>query len=243
MALKDPKLLVLGISRFLLVLILTTIAASLILNYHSEILQLIWQKPQSPWIVWLWHVVSWLLSVFLVGISGVISFLLSQVLFSVVIMDLMSKMVERRVTGKVEEPKGVPFFKWFLYLIKQEIPRTIVPVTLLLIIMIAGWATPLGPVLTIISSAVTTVFLSWDNTDIVPARRLVPFWERFRWLMKNLPFHLGFGLPFLLPVVNIIFLSYAPVGATLYHLDLSQRISRNKKDSAISSHLFDQKLE
>ncbi len=221
MALKDPKLLLLGISRFVLVLVLTIIAASLILHYHAELLELIWEKPQSPWIVWMWHVVSWLLSIFLVGISGVISFLLSQILFSVVIMDLMSRIVEKKLTGRVEEPQGMPFLKWFFYLLKQEIPRNIVPVTTLLVIMIAGWATPLGPVFTFISSMVTIVFLAWDNTDIVPARRLLPFRERFRWLMKNIPFHLGFGLPFLVPVANIIFLSYAPVGATLYHLETS----------------------
>ncbi len=223
MALRDPKLLLLGISRFVLVLILTIVAASLILHYHAQILELVWQRPESPWVTWLWYIVSWLLSVFLVGISGVLSFLLSQILFSVVIMDLMSRIVEKKLTGRVEEPSDMPFFKWFIYLIKQEIPRNIVPVTISLLIMVVGWATPLGPVFTFVSSLVTILFLAWDNTDILPARRLLPFKERFKWLMKNIPFHLGFGLPFLVPVANIVVLSYAPVGATLYHLESTQK--------------------
>jgi CysZ protein len=37
--------------------------------------------------------------------------------------------------------------------------------------------------------------------------------------MKAIPFHLGFGLPFLVPILNILFLSFAPVGATLYYLE------------------------
>jgi len=73
--------------------------------------------------------------------------------------------------------------------------------------------------LLVISPLVTVVFLAWDNTDIVPARRLISFKDRFRALMKSIPFHLGFGLIFLLPVINIVFLSFAPVGATLYSLD------------------------
>jgi CysZ protein len=34
-----------------------------------------------------------------------------------------------------------------------------------------------------------------------------------------LAFHLGFGLPFLIPVLNIVLLSFAPVGATLYFIE------------------------
>jgi CysZ protein len=58
-----------------------------------------------------------------------------------------------------------------------------------------------------------------DNTDLTPARQLVPFRERFRSLRRSLLFHLGFGLLFMIPVLNILFLSFAPVGATLYHID------------------------
>jgi CysZ protein len=63
------------------------------------------------------------------------------------------------------------------------------------------------------------VFLAWDNTDLVPARRMMPFKERLKFLRQNLFFHIGFGLLFLVPWVNIIFLSFAPVGATLYYID------------------------
>jgi CysZ protein len=219
LSLKTPKLLILGLTRLVVVVFITIFSASLILLYHQEILNLIWSKPESQLILWLWHLVSWLLSFLLVGVSAILSYLISQILFSVVLMDTMSRITERLISGQEKELEKIPFLRHFFYLIRQEIPRATIPVLLTLLLMILGWLTPLGPVVAIISSAIAAVFLSWDNTDLVPARRLDPFGKRFKFLLKNLPFHLGFGLLFLIPVVNILFLSFAPVGATLYYVD------------------------
>jgi CysZ protein len=71
----------------------------------------------------------------------------------------------------------------------------------------------------VLSAAAAVIFLAWDNTDLIPARRMVPFAQRFALLRRSLTFHLGFGLWFLIPVVNILFLSFAPVGATLYWVE------------------------
>jgi CysZ protein len=51
----------------------------------------------------------------------------------------------------------------------------------------------------------------------------MPFKYRFQFLLKTLPFHLGFGLWFLIPGLSISFLSFAPIGATLNHVDLQKR--------------------
>lgn len=217
--LKNPRLLFLGIVRFVVVLIITILAASIILFYHQEIMNGLWKRPDSHLILWLWHLLSWILSLLLVGLSTVLAYLLAQVVFAVVLMDKMSRITERSVTGKVEEAGSMPFLKWFLFLVKQEFPRSILPVLIALCLMVFGWITPLGPVLTLLSSVAAVVFLAWDNTDLVPARRMMPFRARFRILTRNLGFHLGFGLPFLIPGVNILLLSFAPVGGTLFHLD------------------------
>ena len=92
-----------------------------------------------------------------------------------------------------------------------------------LVLMIFGWFTPFGPVITLFSTGAAVVFLAWDNTDLVPARRYQPFRKRFRFLVKNLGFHLGFGLLFIIPVLNIFSLSFAPVGGTLYHVEMNGR--------------------
>ena len=216
LGLKTPKLLFLGLVRLVIVVGLTVLSAGLLLLYHQELLSLIWSEPEHLWVRWLWHLVSWTLTLFLVGLSAIFSYLISQVMFSVVIMDYMSRITERIITGREEKPLEDPFLRRFFFLVRQEIPRAFLPLVLILLIMILGWLTPLGPVLAIISSGVSVIFLAWDNTDLVPARRLEPFGKRFRYLINHLPFHLGFGLLFLIPGLNILFLSFAPVGATLY---------------------------
>ena len=219
LGIKTPKLLFLGFIRFAVVIFITIVSSGLILAYHQEILGLIWERPESPWIIWLWHLLSWLLSLILVGLAAVLSYLVSQILFSVIIMDYMSRITELMVTGQVNEPERLSLLRLFSYLIKQEIPRTIIPVLLSLLLMILGFLTPLGPITAILTSFMAVIFLAWDNTDLLPARRLLPFKERFNLLAKTVLFHLGFGLLFLVPGLNILFLSFAPVGATLYYIE------------------------
>jgi CysZ protein len=174
MGLKTPKLLMLGLIRLFTMILITIFAAGLILVYHQAILSFMWSKPDSQWVTWLWYLLSWLLSAVLVGLSTVISFLVSQILFSVLIMDMMSRITEKKMTGNIQQPRKVPWWQQFLFLVKQEIPRATIPVLLALLLLIAGWLTPLGPIITILSSVVAVIFLAWDNTDLTPARQLVP---------------------------------------------------------------------
>jgi CysZ protein len=218
LALKTPRLLLLGLLRFVVMVLITILSAGLILVYHQELINLIWTKPDSAWLVWLWVVVDWLVTVLLIGITVVFAYLLSQILFSVLIMDLMSRITEKLVTGAAQAPESASLFQQFFFLVKQEIPRAVIPILITLVFMLFGWLTPLGPVISLLATGAVIVFLAWDATDLTPARRLRPFSERFRFLMKTLLFHLGFGLLFLVPLVNIIFLSFAPVGATLYYV-------------------------
>jgi CysZ protein len=219
LALKTPKLLALGLLRFAVALLITIVAAGLIVVYHKEILGVVWAKPASQWILWLWYLVSWVLALFLLGLSAILSYLLSQILFGVLIMDYMSRITERMLAADEKKLEQASFVRQLIYLVKQEVPRTILPVLATLVLMVLGWFTPLGPVVAILSSAVTAIFLAWDNTDLVPARRFYPFKARLRLLGRSLSFHLGFGLLFLLPGLNLLFLSFAPVGATLYFID------------------------
>lgn len=216
---KTPGLLFWGLVRFVAVVAITVASVGLVLAYYHDILSLMWRRPESSWILWLWHLVSWLVALLLVALSAVVSFLVSQLLFSVIIMDTMSRITEQRVTGREKEARRMTWLTYFSHLLRQEIPRAVIPVLMALVLMILGWLTPLAPVLTVISSCAAAIFLAWDNTDLIPARRLEPFGRRFKFLLQNLTFHLGFGLWFLIPGLNIIFLSFAPVGATLFYVE------------------------
>jgi CysZ protein len=217
--LKTPSLLLLGMVRMVVILALTIAAVSLVISRYQDLANLMWTRPDSAWLVWLWYAMSWLLALLLSGISAVVAFLIAQVLFSVLIMDYMSRITERRATGKEIASPDMPRLTYFFYLLKQEIPRATLPICISLAAMLAGWLTPLAPVLTILSPLIAGGFLAWDNTDLVPARRLETFQNRFRFFRQQVGFHLGFGICFLIPGLNIVLLSFAPVGATLYYVE------------------------
>ncbi len=225
--LKTPKLLLLGLIRILVVILFTIVAATLIFYYHQDIVKHIWDKPETRWLIWLWYVFDWLLALIFVGLSVVLAYLLSQIIFSVVIMDQMSRITEKMITGQVNEPRRMPFWKQFIYLIKQELPRAVIPILITILLTIFGWLTPLGPFVALVATGAAMVFLAWDNTDLIPARRMTPFSQRFKLMTGCLTFHLGFGLPFLIPVLNIVLLSFAPVGATLYFVEQHEPDRRN----------------
>ena len=224
LGLKTPRLLFWGLMHFLVMILLTVLASVAALYYHQDILRLMWQQPESVWLIWLWYLVSWLLAAFLVAIASILAYILGQVLFAVLVMDLMSRITEK-MAGNQQHSVEMGLLGQFFFLIKQEIPRAVVPLFITLLIMVVGWLTPLGPVVTLLSVMVTVVLLAWDNTDLVPARRMVPFRSRFHFLLRHWMFHLGFGLWFLIPVLNILFLSFAPVGATLFHIDQEKAAS------------------
>jgi CysZ protein len=218
LALKTPRLLMLGLARLVLVVVLASAVSAVVLAYHGDILNAAWARPESAWLVWIWELLSWLLALLLVGIASVVAYLVAQVAFAVVIMDMMSRITERIATGQVVAPAQASVLRQLGYLISQEIPRSILPVLASLLILVLGWLTPIGPVVAILSSVAAATFLAWDNTDLVPARRMAPFKERFGRFARTLPFHVGFGLWFLVPLANIVFLSFAPVGGTLYQV-------------------------
>lgn len=219
LAIKTPKLLALGILRFFIVLLFTIVLSGLVLYWHNEILLMIWKMPESGWLVFVWKAVSWLLSIFMAAIAMVLSYLIAQLFFCVFIMDYMSRITEKMVLGR-EIPVGQgSWISFFFYLVKQEIPRAIIPVLISIFIMVLGLLTPISPVIIVLSSIAAAVFLAWDNTDLVPARRMEPFHIRINFLKQHLMFHVGFGILFLIPGLNILFLSFAPVGATLYYLE------------------------
>ena len=226
MGLKTPSLLMLGLVRLAVIFLLTIAAVSLVLSKYQALTSLMWTRPESTWVLWLWYGVSWLLAFLLSGLSAVVAFLISQILFSVVIMDYMSRITERKATGKEQAPPGMPWFSYFIYLLKQEIPRATLPVCISLAVMLFGWLTPFSPFLTILSPLIAGVFLAWDNTDLVPARRLMPFKQRFILFRRQFGFHLGFGVCFLIPGLNIVLLSFAPVGATLFFVEQIDAIKK-----------------
>jgi CysZ protein len=235
LGLKTPSLLLLGFTRFAVILFLTLVAVGFVLAKYQEVANLMWTRPESPWLVWLWHLASWLLALLLSGFCSIAAFIVAQLLFSAFIMDYMSRITERKVSGTELAAPDIPLLSYLFYLIRQEIPRAVLPVCISLGLFVFGWFTPLSPVMSVVSPLAAGVFLAWDNTDLVPARRMEPLRRRFRMLRGQLSFHLGFGLCFVIPALNMLFLSFAPVGATLYYLEHIDSTSRPESGSSSGS--------
>ena len=227
-SLRNPRLLLLGILRFAIILILTFACIGLIFYWHDQILNLIWKMPEAGFMYYLWKLFSWIVFIILALISILIAYILAQLLFCVFIMDYMSRITEEIILKQKPEPVRGSLFSSVIYLIKQEIPRTVIPLIISFFLMIIGFFVPLGFFIMIISSISAGVFLAWDNTDLIPARRMYSFKKRLGFLRQNLLFHIGFGLLFLIPLANILFLSFAPVGATMYYLDTGVMKIRTK---------------
>lgn len=219
LGLRTPRLLLLGMLRFLIVVGLALVFSGMILFWHQEVLNFVWTMPEPGLMLFLWKVVSWMLSVFLAGVACLFSYLVAQIFFCVFLMDTMSRITERMVTGVETGPRHISVLTMVGHLLLQEIPRAFIPLAAMVVLMTLGWLTPFGPAIAIVSSLVATTFLAWDNTDLVQARRLDPFRVRFSTFKRTLLFHMGFGFWFLIPWVNIIFLSFAPVGGTLYAIE------------------------
>lgn len=219
LGLRTPRLMMLGLLRFLVFLLIGVGAAVVFFAYHQDLMQLIWTKPESWWVLWIWYLASWIISLLLLSLTSLLGYVVCQVLFCVVIMDQMSRITERMVTGEEKKPVHLAFPAQLVYLVKQETPRTIIPIFVTILLMGIGWLTPLGPFLAFAGPLVAAMFLAWDNTDLLPARRFYSFEDRFRLFRRRLLFHLGFGLPFLIPLANVLLLSFAPVGATLYQIE------------------------
>ena len=222
MGIRSPKLLLLGLARFGIMLALTLALASSILYYHEDIMQLLWQQPEGRWMIWLWYVISWLVSILLAALAVLMAYILAQVLFCLLIMDWMSRHTEKLITGRVRNPDNASLMQQFLFLIKQEIPRTLMPLIISFGIMLLGLFTPLAPAVAIAASVTAVVCLAWDNTDLMPARQLISFRNRWRIFIRHFFFHLGFGLLFLIPFVNLLLVSFAPVGGTLFAIEASK---------------------
>lgn len=217
-AFANPKLLWLGLLRFAIILVLALFFSGLVFFWHEAILAMIWEMPEKGMLLYVWHLASWVLSLLLAAVAVVAAYLVAQVFFCVYIMDYMSRLTEKIVLGTEVSYAQSSWLSFFVYLVCQEIPRAVIPLVITLAVMVMGLFTPLGPVILVLSSITACVFLAWDNTDLVLARKMMPFGQRIGFLRQTLWFHVGFGLLFLIPWVNIVMLSFVPVGATLYHV-------------------------
>ena len=78
LGLTTPKLMALGLVRFVLFLALAVGAAILAFKFYQDIFSMLWSRPESAWLVWLWHFVSWIAGLILFGMALMVAYLVGQ---------------------------------------------------------------------------------------------------------------------------------------------------------------------
>lgn len=216
---KHKKILAfLAALRFLILIAFIVIFSWVALSYNDTFLNYIWEKPSKILLTLVWYIVLIFSTIILLFAGAILAYIISQILFGILIADYMSALAEQIITGKQSEEKISFSLTYLIYLIRQEIPRTLFPLILSTSFMVFGWLLPLNFIWVILSSFLSCALMAWDYTDLVPARRSMPFKERLHMFKSNFVGHIVFGLPFLIPFVNVIFLSLAPISGTVFFL-------------------------
>lgn len=215
---KRKTLIFWGGVRFIIILVLFVVFSLIAFAYNDPLLEYIWERPESIIMLVIWKITLILFTAVLLFIAAIFSYIISQILFGVLIADYMSYVTEYELTTKVSNGAPLFSFNYLFFLIRQEIPRGFLPLIISSGLMILGWLLPLGFAWVFISSLVSGALVAWDYTDLVPARMLMPFGERFSLFKKTFLGHVIFGLPFLVPFLNVIFFSIGPVAGTIFFL-------------------------
>jgi len=191
-------------------------------------------RPEaSAWWEWLWVGPATVLRAALGGLLfavvaalGVLAGLLAANVASAPFLDALSQQVERLERGVSPEPaagglRGL--VRENLRSVANELRRVGFFAALWGAIMLAGLLVPGGQLLAPpLLALVSLLFLPLDYSGFALDRRQVPFRERRRWVLANLPLMVGFGgaafATLLVPGLNLLVLPALVAGGTLLAL-------------------------
>lgn len=210
-----------------LVLLVGLITASVL--YAGDLRDLLWSRPAGEGFVnalllGLWHALAVVLGLLLIVVDILLFALLGRAIASP-FLDLLAERVERLVGlplpagGLRATLRSVLFAFADVLLIIVFYLALLVPLLLLNLIPVVGSAA-----YTVLSTALAMLMLALDFSSLTLARRLVPFLLRWQAIWLNRWLCLGFGAAvfvlLLVPVLNLVLLPLAAVGATLLVHDL-----------------------
>ena len=125
--------------------------------------------------------------------------------------------IAARLAGLAEPPgaasPSLPFWRSMLEEAKKALFVAAIPLLLVFVPLV-------GPLLAPLAAA---ILLAFDFMDFSLCRDEPRFAGRLRYLARRPFLLLGFGLPLLIPVVNMIFFPFAILGASLLYLESTGR--------------------
>ena len=133
--------------------------------------------------------------------SALVFFLLTNIL-GAPFYSRMSENIEQELFAEKPDLIAVPDIPWWrdaLRSIGFEIKRVLLIIPPLVLGLMLNFIPLIGQLLSIaFNFSVVALFISYDSFSSPLERREMPVRLRLRWLFKNLPFAIGFGIPFMI---------------------------------------------
>ena len=188
----------------------------------------LWSRPEEGLVFFLWFLTVWAVRLAMAAVVGMGVYMAAGLL-AAPFNEVISERVEQAVLGDAGEPWGWrvflrdTFFSLVHSLATMAIYALIMaPLLLVNLVPVIGSAVYL-----VLSWGLTAFFLSREMLDGVTSRRRMGFVDKLRLVRRHQALMLGFGvatnLMLWVPVVNLLCMPVAVVGATLMYCDLERQ--------------------
>jgi len=219
-AFKHVSFLFLSLLPFLITVALYVTLFFVLVHNADYLLDMIWKvKPDESskyvaWLYWVYmHVIKFTLYL-LTFIIMLYTFTVAANLFASPLYDFISTRYERLFTQSSNKEPSLPFFERISRVLKEEIKKSlfvfILPFLVFFIIPVIGF---------VLSFILAAAFIAWDYIDFSLSRYKPELKERLKTLWRFRYYFFGFGFPLLIPVLNIVFLPFSILGATILYFD------------------------
>lgn len=218
-AFRHLSFLALSILPFAVALCLYVTAFYLFTLYADDLLGMLWhlEKGESSgyvgWLYWAYiHLVKILLYVVVLVVMFYTFIVLSNILASPV-YDYLVNRYERTYYADIYAAQLTAPRRGILAVMKEEVKKAAlmlaIPLPLLLIPVVGAF----------LGFAVAALFIAWDYVDFSLSKDHPLLKDRIKALWHHKALFLGFGGPLLIPLLGLLLLPFAILGATKLYFD------------------------
>lgn len=205
---------------FLLTLLLYGVGFTLFASHSDQLVGLLWRPdPASPAGTFMAVLVSiylHLVKYLLYLLAFVLMYFLFMVTANVLaapLYDIIAGRLAAEATGALGEAAGLPLWRAMIEEGKKAVFVAALPLLLVFLPLVGQILAPLA----------AAVLLAYDFVDYSLGRDVPRFADRLRYLARRIPLLLGFGLPLLVPLLNLALFPFAILGASLLYQEAAGR--------------------
>lgn len=199
---------------FLLTILLYILGFSLFASHSDQLLALLGAPAQGQTsgtvmtvLVWLYvHVITFLLYLLAFVLMYFLFMVTANILASPLYDQIAGRLAKEAAGGQTVEP-GLSLWRTMIEEVKKALFVAIVPLVLVFIPVVGQIAAPLA----------AAWLLAFDFVDFSLCRDEPRFHDRLLFLLRRPLLLLGFGLPLLIPVLNLLLYPFAILGACLLY--------------------------